>query len=289
MQHAEWGGYDVAINVQCQIVTWFLPFVCRRIPKVMEIHFSHDGMKCNMRDAGRLYQWVYWNVIPHVFSRYDRFVVLSDEDSNYWKMNNVDVIENFSNCKTFPTNVAEKPQILCLARHAEQKRLDLLIDVWGKIHDKYPEWKVAVYGQESELTQTLQEKIERLGLYDSFSLNGAVANVEEKYAESEIFALTSEHEGFVLVLIEAMQASLPTCAFDVVPLKSIVEDGKTGYLAPFPDVDAFAANLSRLIEDAELRKTLGENGRKRAAEKWDIDVIMQKWRRLFEGLSRKTE
>ncbi len=240
-----------------------------------------------MRNTGRLYQWVYWTVIPRVYSRYDRFVVLSDEDSKYWKTGNVEVIENFSNCKVFPENVEKKPQILCMARHAEQKRLDLLIDVWERLYDKYPEWKVAVYGQESALTQTLQEKIDRLGLHDSFLLNGAVSNVEEKYAESEIFALTSEHEGFVLVLIEAMQASLPTCAFDVVPLKSIVENGTTGYLSPFPDVDAFAANLSRLMDDAQLRKTFGENGRKRAAEKWDIDVIMQKWRSLFEGLSRK--
>ncbi len=253
----------------------------------MEIHFSHDGMECNMRNSGKFYQWVYWTVIPKVFCRYDRFVVLSDEDSKYWKMGNVEVIENFSNCKVFPSNVEKKPQILCLARHAEQKRLDLLIDVWEKLHEKYPEWKVAVYGQESELTQKLQEKIDCSGLHDSFLLNGAVANVEEKYAESEIFALTSEHEGFVLVLIEAMQAALPTCAFDVVPLKSIVDNGKTGYLSPFPNVDAFAANLSRLIEDAELRKTMGENGRKRAAERWDIDVIMQKWQNLFEGLSQK--
>ncbi len=239
-----------------------------------------------MRSTNRLYQWIYWTAVSKVFGRYDRFVVLSDEDSKYWPMDNVQVIENFSNCKVFPTNVQKKPQILCLARHAEQKRLDLLIDVWAKLYQKYPKWKVAVYGQESGLTHTLQEKIDRLGLHDSFMLHGAVANVEEKYAESEIFALTSEHEGFGLVLIEAMQASLPTCAFDVVPLREVVDDGKTGYLSPFPDVDVFAANLSKLIEDANLRKTMGENGRKRAAAKWDIDVIMQKWQNMFETIKR---
>ncbi len=56
-------------------------------------------------------------------------------------------------------------------------------------------------------------QIEKLGLAGSFILNDAIDDVKSEYLKSSIFALTSEHEGFVLVLLEAMTMGLPICMF----------------------------------------------------------------------------
>lgn len=276
--------YDVVVNVQTHIVTWILPFVCRHIPKIMEIHFSRISMACNIQDKGRLYDWIYFKVAEQVYGKYDRFVILSKTDKEYWPMKNVEVIYNFTNCCPKPVGSVQKRNvIICTARYRKQKRIDLLIQVWAKIHLRYPDWRVEVYGSGSDKA-LLQQMIDGEGVSDSFLLHDAVDDVMEKYAGGKIFALTSEHEGFGLVLIEAMTASLPVCAFNIVPIPEIVEDGKTGLLCDFPDVETFAGNLSRLIEDEQLRLELGKSGYERS--KWfTTDIIMKQWTDLFEAVS----
>ena len=60
---------DIIVNAQTQIITWILPFVCKKIPKIMEIHFSYIGMKHNIEDKNRLFQKMYFifNKLPAVF------------------------------------------------------------------------------------------------------------------------------------------------------------------------------------------------------------------------------
>ena len=277
--------YDVIVNAQTQIVTWVLPFIRRNVPKVMEIHFSHYGMECNIRNRTRLFQWLYWKIAVFVFSMYSRFVVLTDEDKNYWNLCNISVIGNFTNFRETHPSKEKKNRIILTARYRSQKRIDLLIDAWSKIAVRYPDWKVVVYGYGSEKNR-LQTKVDSLSLQDSFILNDVVDDVEEKYAESSIFAMTSEYEGFALVLLEAMRASLPICAFDVVGVKGIVDHEKTGLVCHYPDVDAFANNLSRLIENAELRERLGENGQEKLNKEYSKQVTMDKWWSLFCDLAK---
>lgn len=80
---------DIIVNAQTQIITWILPFVRKKVPKIMEIHFSYIGMKHNIEDKNRLFQKMYFIFNKHFYKRYNRFVVLTEEDRPYWKLNNI--------------------------------------------------------------------------------------------------------------------------------------------------------------------------------------------------------
>lgn len=245
----------------------------------MEIHFSHVGMGCNIRSRAKLFKMLYWKIGNWIYGKYDRFVILTEEDRKYWHLQNISVINNFTHYKSVKLGERKGNSIICVARYHEQKRLDLLIHAWQMISNKYPKWKIEVYGMGPDKNM-LQEEVDRCGLHSSFIINDAVDNIEEKYAESDIFALSSEHEGFALVLLEAMAASLPVCAFDVVGVGGIVEHERTGLLCNFPNVEMFAQNLCRLIDDSSLRKKMGDNGN-RAIAKYSEEKIMSKWNDLI--------
>ena len=128
----------------------------------------------------------------------------------------------------------------------------------------------------------LQDRIDAVGVADSFKLNDAVDNVMEKYLESSFFCLSSDHVGCGFVLAVAAMMGVPICAFDIVGVKWLLSDKETALLSPVGDVDDFAQNLSMLIESRSLRVKLRTAAKKRM-EDFRVEVIMEKWNSLFEG------
>ena len=82
-------------------------------------------------------------------------------------------------------------------------------------------------------------------------------------AEADIFVLPSKYplEGQPLAILEAMAEGLPVVATPRAAIPDMVVDGVTGFLVPEGDIKALASNLSRLIEDADLRERMGRAGR----------------------------
>ena len=83
---------------------------------------------------------------------------------------------------------------------------------------------------------------------------------------SHVYALTSEHEGFPNVVLEAMAAGLPVVATPAGDAAVVVEEDVTGYVVPHDDVEALAAKLAMLAASEQLRERLGAAGR-RAVER----------------------
>ncbi len=88
------------------------------------------------------------------------------------------------------------------------------------------------------------------------------------YARAAVVACPSRREGFGVACLEAMAHGRPVVAGDVGGLRDLVVDGETGYLVPPRDVRALREALERLLVDRELRRRLGEAGRRRAAERF---------------------
>lgn len=271
---------DIVVNAQTPGVTWVLPFVNKNIPKVMEIHFSHIGMEHNISDKSKLFKCLYFTLAKLIYKRYNRFVVLTNEDLPYWNLKNAIVIHNFTHISTDKLSDLKSNRIICVARYQKQKRLDLLIQAWGKICHKYKDWKVEVFGLGPD-KQKLQLQIDKLGMTSSFILNDAVDDIKSEYLKSSIFALTSEHEGFALVLLEAISMGLPICMFNVVGTSWLSNTESVALACNFGDIDKFSENLSLLIDSFNLRKKLRDNALKELP-KYNIDNIMTQWNNLFK-------
>jgi glycosyltransferase involved in cell wall biosynthesis len=108
------------------------------------------------------------------------------------------------------------------------------------------------------------------GLEDSVELLGERGDVAALLAASDVFVLSSRSEGMPISVLEAMAAGLPVVASAVGGVPELAEDAVTGLLVPAGDEAALRGALARILADAALRRSLGEAGRRRAEEKFDL-------------------
>ena len=273
---------DIIDNAHCPLVTWILPFACRDIPMIVEIHQSRQGLEVfNRQFMSPIARWGHRHAIRWIYNRYDQFVVLTNGDKEAWRCKNCMVIPNFHNYQVLESLPEQKEhkQIIILARLMPQKRIDLMIDVWALLAKDFPDWRVKVLG-EGMLRPQLEEKVRKLGLEGSFLMPGEVKDVTNELLTSDILCLTSEYEGFGIVLIEAMAKGIPVIAFEYVGVHDIINDGVDGVIVPFGDVREYADKLRKLMQNEELRQQLAKNGLA-SAHQFDKKMVMQKWTGLF--------
>ena len=111
---------------------------------------------------------------------------------------------------------------------------------------------------------------------------GYAEDVEEKYLEASIFALSSRYEGFGLVLIEAQAKGLPCISFNCKEgPREIIDNGVNGFLIEEGNIDQYAEKLLMLMGDLELRKAFSEKASKDFG-KYDIANIMDKWEKILQ-------
>lgn len=128
-----------------------------------------------------------------------------------------------------------------------------------------------------------------LGLGDDVVFTGELADTRPAYAAMDIFVLPSaQPEPFGGVVMEAMCMGLPVIATNIGGSVEQVADGETGFLIPAGDVGALADKLELLLRDADLRKRFGEAGRRRVAERFTLEGMVEKITRVYEEcLTRK--
>lgn len=298
---------DIVVSMFCNDAA-FLPRIKDGSRKVLEIHFS----RYKRLQYGRKGLWALadrfrsWNDL-RVVSRFDRFVVLTEEDRGYWEADaalpNICVIPN---ARTFaPAVCSEKPAvgsvipaaqpsatstgtILAAGRYNAQKAFDRLIEVWKTVAPKAPGWKLRIAG-DGELHQTLQQQINDAGLQDSVILGKAEGDIRDLYASADIYALTSLYEGLPMVLLEAQASGLPTVAMACkCGPRDVVTDGEDGFLVPEGDNAAMADRLLQLINDPDLRHHMGQSALK-ASDRFDEAAIMQRWTNLFDDLTKESD
>ena len=156
----------------------------------------------------------------------------------------------------------EEKCIINVARvEPNQKRQHLLIEAFSKIKDKYPDWKLKIYG-EINFDKKYYEKCCRLisdyGLEKQVKFYGKVNNIKEKLLDSSIFAFPSFFEGFPLALTEAMAIGLPVIGYaSCSGTNEVIKNGENGFLCD-DGVEPFAEALDKLMSDRELRLKMGK-------------------------------
>jgi glycosyltransferase involved in cell wall biosynthesis len=96
-----------------------------------------------------------------------------------------------------------------------------------------------------------------------------------------VVAPGGDRDGIPNVVLEAMAAGLPVVAATTSGLPEAVEDGVTGLLVPASDPESLAAALDRLLADPAMRRRLGEAGRRRVQERYDLGTNVARLRSLF--------
>lgn len=128
--------------------------------------------------------------------------------------NRVSVIPNFIDLPVYRGEYdVNSKTIVAVGRYHQQKRFDLLIEAFHLFSQTNKDYILDIYG-EGELRDYLQNLIDTKGLSKRIFLKGRYKNYDEAYMHKAFFVLTSEYEGFGIVLLEAMHYKLPVIAFN---------------------------------------------------------------------------
>lgn len=123
----------------------------------------------------------------------------------------------------------------------------------------------------------LLEYIDSNGLKDMVKIYGELTGDEKwgvfKISDVLVFPTYYENESFGNVIIEAMQFKLPVIATDWRAAKSIVEDGKTGFIIPIKNPVMIAKRVQDLIQDQNLKIKMGKKGRTKFLENYEIKAF----------------
>ncbi len=165
-------------------------------------------------------------------------------------------------------------------RHAD------LVEAARMLVPKYPAVRFVLSGREEGTQSMVRGEIERHGLQPYFSVLDETPNVVPLFKSLDIYACSSETEGFSNVLLEAMAAGKPVVATSVGGNPDAVADGVTGILVPPRDPARMASALETLINNADLQRQMGRAGLRRAAEKFSLDAMVQRHQELYSSLSR---
>ncbi|MFC1719530.1 glycosyltransferase [Pseudomonadota bacterium] len=149
--------------------------------------------------------------------------------------------------------------ILSIGATTADKGLDDLIDAASILHKNGTAAKFVILGQIEPLDyfKRVTEKLRKLGLAESFRLEGFCSDIRPHLASAELFCLPSRAEGMSRTVLEAMAAGLPVVATDCGGPGELICDGMTGRLCPPRNPVALSAALSALLKDANLAERLG--------------------------------
>ena len=114
-----------------------------------------------------------------------------------------------------------------------------------------------------------------------------VNDVEKITAGMDIIALSSFNEGTPVSLIEAQAAEKPIVSTKVGGVSNTVKQNETALLSPSNDVDSFVTNLLLLIENKELRDTMGSKGWEFVQDKFHYTRMVNDMKRLYQNLLLK--
>jgi glycogen(starch) synthase len=161
--------------------------------------------------------------------------------------------------------VGPRLYILAIGRHVPQKGFDVLLRAYAKAGSATHDLLLAGDGPERAALESLAME---LGIGDSVRFLGAVdhATAVSLFTGCSFFVLPSRHEPMGIVNLEAMAAGKAVVASAVGGVPELLTQDQTGLLVPPENVDAMAAAISQLMNNADLRERFGRAGRRRADE-----------------------
>lgn len=180
----------------------------------------------------------------------------------------------------------KQKEIIYLGRiDYNQKRVYRVIDTWARLEKKFPDWKLTIVGDGVE-----RKNVEKLVAdYDlkRVSFEG-FQQPKPYYERASILLLTSEYEGFPLVLAECMSFGVIPVVYDSYSaVRDIIDDGKDGVVIPYEkngyDADKAAGMLAQIMQNDSLRDMMAHAAIEKS-KAYSVERIYQEWMRTFDKL-----
>jgi len=167
-----------------------------------------------------------------------------------------------------------------VGRLVEQKNFALFLEVASSVAKSHPSFNFLIAGS-GPLEEELKAQVLRLGLSERMLFTGHLSDRVGLYHALDALMMPSLFEGTPMTLLEAMASGLPVVASSVDGIAEVCTDGVDALLVPSGDRTEFFNATQRIIVDAELRKTLGENARQTILERYEIRALTRQVEALY--------
>jgi glycosyltransferase involved in cell wall biosynthesis len=182
--------------------------------------------------------------------------------------------------------------LLYAGRLVEKKGVRYLVSAMRKIRERYPEIELIIAGDGPERTALKQLAVAE-GVSEQVRFLGAMDNValRDLYRQCTIFVAPSivaddgDQEGLGLVFVEALGCECAVVATDLPAIRDVILNGVTGLVVRQKDSDDLTDKIITLLDNPDLRTSLGKAGRAYVSERFDWNLIAKRYRKLFDNLA----
>ncbi|MFE6053856.1 glycosyltransferase family 4 protein [Kitasatospora sp. NPDC056446] len=187
--------------------------------------------------------------------------------------------------------LADRPVVVCVSRLVPRKGQDTLIEAMPQILADVPDAVLLIVGG-GPYRADLEKLADATGVRDSVRFTGSVPweELPAHYGAGDVFAMPCrtrrgglDVEGLGIVYLEASATGLPVVAGDSGGAPDAVLEGETGYVVPGGSASASAERIVRLLRDEELRRRMGEAGRRWVERSWRWDLLAGRLTSLLAG------
>ncbi|GAB7183648.1 glycosyltransferase family 4 protein [Kitasatospora sp. Ki12] len=187
--------------------------------------------------------------------------------------------------------LADRPVVVCVSRLVPRKGQDTLIEAMPQILADVPDAVLLIVGG-GPYRADLEKLADTTGVRDSVRFTGSVPweELPAHYGAGDVFAMPCrtrrgglDVEGLGIVYLEASATGLPVVAGDSGGAPDAVLEGETGYVVPGGSAPAAAERIVRLLRDEELRRRMGEAGRRWVERSWRWDLLAGRLTSLLAG------
>ena len=222
----------------------------------------------------------------YVYRSFFQVVTLTRNDCKKFgeqRLGNVAVIPNPVPFVPSQQSDLSQKRIITVGRLSPEKGYDLLLGVLSEVFERFPDWRLDIFGDGVQKEHLVKLR-DDLGLQARVAFRGVTRNIVREYLSSSLYVLSSKHEGFGMVLIEAAACGLPIVSFDCPegPADILRDDG--GILVEPSNAKALREAIERILSDEDMRTYYGAKG-PAIARRYDPERIYGLWMDLLRKTS----
>ena len=162
----------------------------------------------------------------------------------------------------------------------------VLLEATPEILRAIPEARLLLAG-EGPQEKNIRKKIEELGIGNSVLMPGFREDVPRVLNTMDVFVFPSLQEALGTAILEALAMRRAVVASRVGGIPEIIEDGKTGFLIGPENPSAIAEKVIHLLKNSELRRQMGDRGRRFVEAHYDQRLMVRRLEDLYQELAEK--
>ncbi|HEX2965200.1 MAG TPA: glycosyltransferase family 4 protein [Syntrophorhabdaceae bacterium] len=174
-----------------------------------------------------------------------------------------------------------------IGRLKPDRGFDIILKAFSIIHERVSNVKLLIMGRSSQMENSVMKPLRELGLEKDVIIAGY--HIDDYFSVINLFdifvMMRAGSDGTGRALREVMAAGKPVIVSDVGMLSDFIDEGKTGYVTRWDEID-LAQKMELMLTDDAKRQTFGENARKKAAEHWNYASQARQMKAFYEHLLR---